>query len=85
MSDSRPWNRLFRLETFSKLPDDKAAESGLLSFADDGEVRVSGSTMETTMFEREECSRSGCFLEAALPLIAPAVALFSMLSLLPCT
>jgi hypothetical protein len=34
------------------------------------------------MFGREQCSKAGCFLEAMLPVIAPAVALFSMLSLL---
>jgi hypothetical protein len=33
------------------------------------------------MFAGENCSKVGCFLEAALPLIAPAVALIGMLSL----
>jgi hypothetical protein len=30
---------------------------------------------------RENCSKVGCFLQAALPVIAPAVALIWMLSL----
>jgi hypothetical protein len=33
------------------------------------------------MFAGENCSKVGCFLEAALALIAPAVALIGMLSL----
>jgi len=33
------------------------------------------------MFASENCSKIGCFLEAALPVIAPAVALVSMLSI----
>jgi hypothetical protein len=33
------------------------------------------------MFAGENCLKVGCFLEAALPLIAPAVALIGMLSL----
>jgi hypothetical protein len=36
----------------------------------------------TKMFGRERCSKTGCFLEAVLPVVAPAVALLSMLSLL---
>jgi hypothetical protein len=35
----------------------------------------------TKMFARQECSKVGCFLEAALPVVAPAIALLSMLSL----
>ena len=38
-------------------------------------------TMESEMFASESCSKVGCFLEAALPAIAPAVALFWMLSI----
>jgi hypothetical protein len=34
------------------------------------------------MFASEYCSKIGCLLEAALPVIAPAVALVSMLSIL---
>jgi hypothetical protein len=37
--------------------------------------------MESEMFASERCSKVGCFLEAALPAIAPAVALFWMLSI----
>jgi hypothetical protein len=33
------------------------------------------------MSASENCSKVGCFLEAALPVIAPAVALIWMLSL----
>jgi hypothetical protein len=33
------------------------------------------------MFARENCSKVGCFLEAALPVIAPSVALVWMLSI----
>jgi len=33
------------------------------------------------MFARENCSKVGCFLEAALPLAAPSVALVWMLSI----
>ena len=33
------------------------------------------------MFARENCSKVGCFLEGALPIIAPAVALIWMLSI----
>jgi hypothetical protein len=36
---------------------------------------------ESEMFASESCSKVGCFLEAALPVIAPAVALVSMLSI----
>jgi hypothetical protein len=32
------------------------------------------------MFASENCSKLGCFLEAALPGVAPAFALISMLS-----
>ena len=37
--------------------------------------------MEGKMFATEHCSKVGCFLEAALPGIAPAVALICMLSI----
>jgi hypothetical protein len=37
--------------------------------------------MESEMYASENCSKVGCFLEAALPAIAPAVALFWMLSI----
>jgi hypothetical protein len=37
--------------------------------------------MEGEMFASESCSKVGCFLEAALPVIAPAVALVWMLSI----
>lgn len=37
--------------------------------------------METKMFASESCSKIGCFLEAALPVIGPAVALVWMLSI----
>ena len=37
--------------------------------------------MEGEMFASENCSKVGCFLEAALPAVAPAVALISMLSI----
>ena len=37
--------------------------------------------MESEMFASENCSKVGCFLEAALPAVAPAVALISMLSI----
>ena len=33
------------------------------------------------MFANERCSKIGCFLEAALPIVAPVVALVSMLSI----
>ena len=33
------------------------------------------------MFAGENCSKIGCFLEAALPVIAPSVALVWMLSI----
>jgi hypothetical protein len=33
------------------------------------------------MFASESCSKFGCFLEAALPVIGPAVALVWMLSI----
>jgi hypothetical protein len=33
------------------------------------------------MFAGEKCSKVGCFLEAALPVIAPSVALVLMLSI----
>jgi hypothetical protein len=33
------------------------------------------------MFASERCSKTGCFLEAALPIVAPAAALVSMLSI----
>ncbi len=33
------------------------------------------------MFASESCSKVGCFLEAAMPAIAPAVALVWMLSI----
>jgi hypothetical protein len=36
--------------------------------------------MECTMFASENCSKLGCFLEAALPGVAPAFALIWMLS-----
>jgi hypothetical protein len=36
--------------------------------------------MESEMFASENCSKVGCFLEAAMPAIAPAVALISMIS-----
>jgi|HubBroStandDraft_2_1064218.scaffolds.fasta_scaffold311292_2 hypothetical protein len=35
----------------------------------------------TKMFARQKCSKVGCFLEAALPIVAPAIGLLSMLSL----
>ena len=35
----------------------------------------------TKMFASESCSKVGCFLEAAMPAIAPAVALIWMLSI----
>jgi hypothetical protein len=34
------------------------------------------------MFASERCSKIGCFLEAALPIVAPAVAVVSMLWIL---
>jgi hypothetical protein len=37
--------------------------------------------MESEMFASEYCTKVGCFLEAALPAIAPAVALIWMLSI----
>jgi hypothetical protein len=37
--------------------------------------------MESEMFASESCSKVGCLLEAALPIIAPAVALAWMLSI----
>jgi hypothetical protein len=37
--------------------------------------------MECNMFASENCSKIGCFLEAALPGVAPAVALIWMLSI----
>ena len=37
--------------------------------------------MRVKMFARENCSKVGCFLEAALPVIAPSVALVWMLSI----
>jgi hypothetical protein len=37
--------------------------------------------VESKMFANERCSKIGCFLEAALPIVAPAVALVSMLSI----
>jgi hypothetical protein len=37
--------------------------------------------MEGKMFAAEHCSKVGCFLEAAMPGIAPAVALICMLSI----
>jgi hypothetical protein len=37
--------------------------------------------MEGEMFASESCSKVGCFLKAALPIIAPAVALVWMLSI----
>jgi hypothetical protein len=37
--------------------------------------------MESEMFAIENYSKVGCFLEAAMPAIAPAVALISMLSI----
>ena len=37
--------------------------------------------MEDKMFATEHCSKVGCFLEAAMPGIAPAVALICMLSI----
>src|SRR5260370_376025 len=37
--------------------------------------------VESKMFANERCSKIGCFLEGALPVIAPAVALVSMLSI----
>lgn len=37
--------------------------------------------MEGKMFATEHCSKVGCFLEAALPGIAPALALICMLSI----
>jgi hypothetical protein len=33
------------------------------------------------MFASENCSKVGCFLEGALPVVAPAVALIWMLSI----
>jgi hypothetical protein len=36
---------------------------------------------ESEMFASESCSKVGRFLEAALPVIAPAVAMVSMLSI----
>ena len=33
------------------------------------------------MFASESCSKVGCFLEGALPIIAPAIALVWMLSI----
>jgi hypothetical protein len=33
------------------------------------------------LFASENCSKVGCFLEGALPIIAPAVALIWMLSI----
>jgi hypothetical protein len=36
---------------------------------------------ESEVFASENCSKIGCFLEAALPVIAPAVALIWMLSI----
>jgi hypothetical protein len=38
--------------------------------------------VESKMFASERCSKIGCFLKAALPIVAPAVALVSMLSIL---
>src|ERR1700745_1202282 len=38
-------------------------------------------TRESEMLASESCSKVGCFLEAAFPAIAPAVALFWMLSI----
>jgi hypothetical protein len=37
--------------------------------------------MESKMFASENCSKVGCFLEAALPGVASAVALTWMLSI----
>jgi hypothetical protein len=37
--------------------------------------------MESEMFASESCSKVGCLVEAALPAIGPAVALFCMLSI----
>jgi hypothetical protein len=37
--------------------------------------------MESTMFASENCSKAGCFVEAALPAVGPVVALIWMLSI----
>jgi hypothetical protein len=37
--------------------------------------------MESEMFASENCSKVGCFLEAALPAVAPVVGLIWMLSI----
>jgi hypothetical protein len=37
--------------------------------------------MESTMFASENCSKVGCFVEAALPAVGPFVALIWMLSI----
>jgi len=37
--------------------------------------------MESEMFASENCSKVGCFLEAAMPSIAPAVGSIWMLSI----
>lgn len=33
------------------------------------------------MFATERCAKIGCFLKAALPIVAPAIALVSILSI----
>ena len=44
-------------------------------------VQYNRPTMESKMFATEKCSKLGCFLEAALPVIGPVVALVWMLSI----
>jgi len=46
-----------------------------------GSLAGSSNQWRTKMFASESCSKVGCFLEAALPVIAPAVALVWMLSI----
>jgi hypothetical protein len=43
--------------------------------------QLRNSQWRTKMFASESCSKVGCLLEAALPIIAPAVALAWMLSI----
>jgi len=54
------------------------------SRAPGGVIRINPEKLpvESKMFASECCSKIGCLLEAALPIVAPAVALVSMLSIL---